>query len=75
VTNRMFAFGAVACAHWTSSETSRAQADLSSRPVPLLGGGALVAGEPCKLRISNVGMPGVRVTQRLHARVSGSSRA
>src|SRR2546430_17584359 len=51
VTRSMFARGAVAWAHWTSSETSRAQRVWFSWAVPLLGGGGGGGGEP-----STVGM-------------------
>src|SRR5438477_378103 len=39
----MLAFGAVACAHSTSSDVSMAHPSLLSSPVPLLGGGGLLA--------------------------------
>src|SRR5205823_644858 len=61
VTSRMLAPGAIACAVSTSSETSSAQADLSSWPVPLPGCG-LVAGEPCRCSWLKVGMPEAQVT-------------
>src|SRR5438132_1116464 len=55
VTRRMLAAGAVACAHSTSSDTSRAQPLRASRPVPLLGGGGTGAGDPCTFRTLNHG--------------------
>ena len=45
-TSMMFARGAVACAHSTSSETSRSQRLCASSPVPLLGGGGTGGGPP-----------------------------
>ena len=55
VTSRMFASGAVAWAHSTSSATSRSQRLWYSRPVPLFGGGGFGAGQPWTQRMSKRG--------------------
>src|SRR5207247_252699 len=62
VTSRMFAAGAVACAHSMSSDTSSAQRLCASCPVPLLGGGGTGDGDPCTFRTLNQGIPVVQVT-------------
>ena len=51
----MFAPGAVACAHSTSSATSRSQRLWYSSPVPLFGGGGVGDGQPWKQTMSNRG--------------------
>src|SRR3954453_16259369 len=61
VTSRMFAPGAMECAVSTSRATSRAPADLSSRPGPFPGLG-LVAGDPWKENWLKVGIPGAQLT-------------
>ena len=62
-TSRMLAPGAIACAVSTSRDTSSAQALRSSWPGPLLvGGGATVAGAPCRCSTLKVGMPVAQVT-------------
>src|SRR5690349_448836 len=51
----MFARGAVACAHSTSSATSSAHRLCASCPVPLFGGGGVGEGQPWKQTMSNRG--------------------
>src|SRR6267142_782266 len=55
VTRMMFARGAVACAHSTSSATSRSQRLWYSSPVPLLSGGGFGAGHPWTQTMSKRG--------------------
>src|SRR5438094_5162149 len=55
VRSTMFASGAVACAHSTSSATSRSQRLWFSSPVPLLGGGGVGGGQPCTQTMSKRG--------------------
>src|SRR2546429_7412219 len=55
-TSMMLASGAVACAHSTSSATSRSQRLWFSWPVPLLGGGGGGGGPPWRGTMSNLGL-------------------
>ena len=58
VTLRMFAIGAMACAHSTSRAVSRVQASRFCSPVPLLpGGGAFTWVFPFQYTCWNVGIP------------------
>ena len=62
VTLRMFAIGAMACAHSTSRLVSTVQASRSCRPVPwLFGGGAFTSVFPFQYTCWNVGIPAPHV--------------
>src|SRR6266849_3347480 len=75
VTSRMFAIGAVACAHSTSRETSRAQRLRTSWPVPLFGGGGLGDGDPWTSRILKVGTPDEQLTAGVSPHICGRPKA